>query len=432
MIEKILIEVYAAIDGDRKGNIATACPVAPGRLLTARHALNLKDDKVQGSIKIRWYHLKGDPAYNWQEAKLIDCGLDPDLDVALLGCTFPEGIEISYPNLLQQPEHGPIAWHSIGFPDVGTLNALREPTALWGNGKSQGDRLELGVDAPVAKEDDWRGASGAPVFIKGRNTIAGVIVTCPKKFAAARLHAVPTWKLFKGSTFEHELAHALVVDWLASLKEEVRWLLSEQPKVVALLAAELKIAKVDQATMDHQLMEKIPMDRVIPAFKRVLDLLCRRNQNDDAVKLRTLLYHLLPLRFDAALLRQVSSSTHAISAVDIGTRSVVEIAMAAYSGRAVEMRQHAGDKVPTGTCFLEQPSESQMSVEDRVDEFTEQLTQRFGDSDALEREQDGSLDALIQYTVSELEYRAEYDHKIYYYIYILPLNQDGHAKSLTF
>lgn len=420
MNEDMIMEVYVSIDGDNKGNIATAYPIARDRLLTARHVLNLKNNRPQGVIKVRWHHLKERAGYGWQEATFIDCGLDPELDVALLDCTFPDDIEISYPSLLQQPPSGPFEWCSSGFPDAGKMHYFRKLTALWGSGMSEGKNLALEVKAPVAEDKEWQGASGSPVFIHSRNTIAGVVLTCPKKFSAARLHAVPIWKLLEHEEFVREVEFFQAVDWLEELRDEIRWLISQHPELVDKLADALRLPESDRSNMDKILLEDKSIDQLIPAFKKVGDLLSRRDQKDQALKLRSILYHLLPLRFDLSVIRQVSSSTHAICSVDIGTRPVAEIVMAARDGRAVSMRHNPGDKVPTGVCFLDQPGESQMSIEDRLEEFTEQLTKRFGHGDALEPGQEGVLQALIQLTVSELEYQAESEQRTYYYIYTLP------------
>ena len=97
---EFLIEIFVPGTNDEPGSIGTGYPVAPDRIITARHVLTDAQGRVSPRIQVRWYYAPetstalGQPTLRrWID---VDVGTlpfeDKDLDIAVVACEFPDGL----------------------------------------------------------------------------------------------------------------------------------------------------------------------------------------------------------------------------------------------------------------------------------------------------------------------------------------------------
>lgn len=298
----MLVEIFVSNEDDEEGSIATGYPVAPNKILTARHALFPEDGSGRpDKIEVRWHYLKdlGD-AYDWQPATIFECGLDDALDVAVLECRFPENIRIDCYLLSKNPSKQ-LEWESEGFPRVGKRDEYRKAVDLWGTvAKAADNRDELTVDieASVAEGALWKGASGSPVFWKDTDTIVGIVCSCPENFNAARFDATPTWKLLAHDGFRNAIDHGRRSLEKERIRTEIAAMLSLPPDLCAALSVGLEIRNAsdndsEQEALANTLVNHLSIDALLRHCEAVLDRLKKQNKTAAATAVRDLIYHLL-------------------------------------------------------------------------------------------------------------------------------------------
>jgi hypothetical protein len=179
--------------------------VAPGRILTARHVLFPANRDHNRSIQVRWYHQEGQ-LREWKEVKKILWHGDGEIDVAVIECVFPTGVE-GYARLIDAKPKNNDLWEGAGFAIAGQKNNGRwPPVTLGGTVREVADNeweFQLGENYPVSRASLWQGASGSPVF--NGNGMIGVIVAAPEAFNGSRFDAISIWKLLTIAGFAESI-----------------------------------------------------------------------------------------------------------------------------------------------------------------------------------------------------------------------------------
>jgi len=197
----LVVEIFVPTLGSAgsEGMIATGYPVAPDRILTARHAFFPAEGPARDEgrpIEVRWHYKDADD--DWHPAQ--DIAWESERwDLALLACAFPAPVAANRGVLSAALPSEPMRWKSVGFPRVGgRRDNKRKHFDMQGKVYSMlstAERFAISEEAGPTTEDDWKGASGAPVFVDWR--ILGVIVSVPPDLAAMRLEAAPMWRVIK-------------------------------------------------------------------------------------------------------------------------------------------------------------------------------------------------------------------------------------------
>lgn len=161
----LLIEVHVTTDDGRHEENFTGYPVAPGRVLTARHGLLPQVPPSKKRIEVRWHHQKGRKR-SWRKAK-IEWG-DARLDAAVLSCRFPRGVDgFGLISDRTPTDHPP--WDGIGIPRAGDKSA--EESGSFGflgkviGAENDEARFQIGIDYEVSDPKWYEGASGMAVFV---------------------------------------------------------------------------------------------------------------------------------------------------------------------------------------------------------------------------------------------------------------------------
>ena len=205
MDSKLLVRVYRAQRAGRGDSvhIGTAYPIAPGKLLTARHVLADEGDGIDPTrLTLTWYRQKGadgkrfkseDHAIKWAwDGKTLGW------DAAILECPFPGDVSVDGRVLSDRCPKLNDVWSSEGFPETGQLDEVREPQPLKGTVfpcAEDAKLFHLEADGPPPTAEGWRGTSGAPVFVGGR--ILGMIAETRKAYSGNRILAIPLFRLLQ-------------------------------------------------------------------------------------------------------------------------------------------------------------------------------------------------------------------------------------------
>lgn len=202
---ELLIEIYSP--ANRVGEfqeIGTGYPVGPGRVLTARHVLG---ETENSKIQVRWHNQHGS-AREWRDARIV--WERADLDVAVLECDAPDGLQNQYGSVSGWEPRDNHRWNSLGFPRCGWVEdkdkLQTKPTPLNGTchqRHSLDDTFHLLVDGVPSLPGGWKGVSGCPVFVDG--SIIGVVVQCPENFDQERLLAVSAQSFSQDPAFQEAL-----------------------------------------------------------------------------------------------------------------------------------------------------------------------------------------------------------------------------------
>lgn len=341
MDKSLLIAIFVPTpeeaDGGSRGRLGTGYPVGPNLILTAGHVV--KD--AAGPIRVRWhYHRSASEADNgWitlpEDAVIWRSG--DGLDAALLRCPRPESAT-GWGIVSEEHPADHRLWASEGFPRAAEHDGARDPCAFGGTCRSKAaeeNYFELQVDGSPSTEDDWRGASGMPIFVGRR--ILGVAQRVPQCFGAERLHATPCWKLLKDPEFRRLLGYD---EQRAKLARATRGLVGVLTLPAFSMLADVMGCLVQTAKADSNEGKFALAERLLNSDIRIaIDALVQAHREFDAAgpdarSLVAAACWVIPALFNRGVVTDVSRSLGlAMIPLPAGSFTAAELIMAGVDGR---------------------------------------------------------------------------------------------------
>ncbi len=374
MDKSLLVAVFVpttdAVGTDHKGRegaIATAYPVAPDLILTARHLFHpdppaFRDQRYP--VKVRWHYYRQHPdadPHGWiplPEDAMIWPGT-AELDAVLLRCPRPPGA-VGWGIVSEEPPTDDMNWVSEGFPRASAYDALRSPSSFAGAcfSKAAGEHyFELSALAPPEAEEDWRGASGMPIFVGRR--ILGVAQRVPMKFGAERLHATPCRKLIADPQFRDALGFDDRQAQIAEVRRKLTKHLAAASVTSLAQALEAEeqltgLEPADQAQALARCLLESDIRLAIDALRRAHRQLVEESGQEVAASLVEAARLVVPSLFDQGVIRHAKGAQDlALVPLPAGTRTVAEIIMAGVDGREARFRaRESEDDQPAGELNL--------------------------------------------------------------------------------
>lgn len=190
LLNKRSIEIRTVGEDGSEGR-GSGFPIGQGLVMTCAHVVKdtksvwvrwceYPDERLPQNLDTRCYNVTSEngneKAQQFVAAKVNFCGDPAEFDIALLETFHPEGAGyFSFSNL--GGEVGDIVC-GIGFPKA-TKTGLFRAVPL--NGKvdqaaslDKNGLMQIALDRRAENPEDWRGASGAPVVLKGNMSVIGV------------------------------------------------------------------------------------------------------------------------------------------------------------------------------------------------------------------------------------------------------------------
>ncbi|MDQ2696678.1 MAG: hypothetical protein M3Z21_15145, partial [Pseudomonadota bacterium] len=263
-----------------------------------------------------------------------------------------------------------MAWVSVGFPRVaGKKDAVRQPFDMKGSVFSTldiNDRFPIDATAGPKTEEDWKGASGSPVFVNWR--ILGVVVSVPEKLGAKRLWAVPMWRVLReDAEFRAKIGWDRREARRASVLKKLTAALEPSPAALEALIREIPGCPRDLA---HESARKkagdvarclldLEVDQVVRVCKKAHGAVDSRT---DAAAVTAAIQIILPAVYDHGVVEGVRTARgEAIAAfltLPAHFPTVAEIIMAGVDRRATLFcPREREDHFPKGRLSLPEPPE---------------------------------------------------------------------------
>lgn len=373
----LLIEVRVDLRGG-DFEVSTGYPVAPDLVLTARHGLFPKNRKNE-IIHLRWFHQragKGQPMVKVSRSAIA--WDDEELDVALVRCDFPEGLETAWRHLSPiRPYHGE-SWASEGFPlgadgVDGSTDAFPMAGTLHA-AATHANRFHLDLPPTFREPTHWGGISGAPVFARGQ--IVGVIVSTPE-LGQGRLKAVLSSSLFADEHCAAVIPYSSTDGGAAALRTATIQCLTQSELACHYLAGVLSTRNDAPSTLADSLIGLASGGAVIAVVKQAHKLAYDAKERKASEVLRRLLLTLLPGRLDPQAIEgarmHLRSDGKTVIPVDVCTNTGAELLMAALDTQPAAYREDGGwndapgiPRYPDGIYSIDPPPKRGMA--DEVDD----------------------------------------------------------------
>jgi hypothetical protein len=334
-------------------------PITPNRIITAAHvvadAAPVADPDPKGDA--RQIILSFGP-----EGQTIDtpvyiewCGVDDDVDVAVLRCQLPSELQPTH-RLLTKPPDTPVKWFARGYTDFGKQN--------WPGGKDDyhGELTKFGDSESTVPLDceqglitsvQWQGGSGSVAFDSATaQTALAVITDFQGGKKLDQLVGVPICYLLNAAPTQDGFRRAIRFD--AYQRRE-----DHRTRVIAAAASRLKalnaclLKRVADAV--NQLVEestsKIDLEKAIEVLAKetatcivdrcaVTDVvadfvgLMQELEQEDSARVADIIDHLLPLNYAPGLVHrlrdQLADGRVGLVENEVATRTLAEIIMAGY------------------------------------------------------------------------------------------------------
>ena len=432
----LIVQLHVPVGG--KARIGTGYPVAKGVLLTAAHVVG--DDDGNG-VRARWWHHGDEKAVAMCQKILWDGRtLESPCDVVLLACEFPDAVSSNWGTVgaVKPQDHG--KWASEGFAFVGDHH--KKPVPLMGKTHSMGSgskKFYLQVDASAETKEDWAGASGSPVMVKG--CVIGVIVTCPGSFNAERIAAVPMFRLLADPEFRTLVEYSEMEDQRTQLRDGAVRALARPGEAIDLLSNRLKVKSVEnrtvwaEATVDKliELANAVVIAGHIVACQKVI---AHQRETPDLSMgcLKEVAMYAIPAALATDRVRQIEIiSNDDRFLFDASTADFVEMGMARLHGRPATFRNPDNQKSKARAVLrLEAPAEPEIDRDGQ--KFKRLFMQSLWEGMVLDERTDFSvvpIDELVEELNDELENRADVADPLHYYVFELPSNEDVRNRRIN-
>ncbi|HEX4953197.1 MAG TPA: hypothetical protein VF017_07365 [Thermoanaerobaculia bacterium] len=360
--------------GLEKPKSGTGYLVRADRILTAAHV-------VEGatSILLHSHDGSGEP----RPAELAWHRGERKLDVGVLRVEADPLFRGAVSRLADGPREA-APWQSRGFPRIGAGSARlawlhgdaapSEDTAPW-----------FEIDAKLTPEDqqDWRGVSGAPVFVG--DVVVGVIGQVAAGWKGGKLLVAPLSPLLGDSAFREALCLPELDQPASRLRTAVEASLRGSPAAAAALAAAPDRAGATPWLTAFQeggtdglgrvLLSEAHLIDVVWALDRALESLgALLEQLIAAVKpvgdtlraitaLEEVTLHIVPLLFRGGLVQELSRGEGAILRLPVYTKTFAEITLAALAGRPLNLLPPTNVKdAPQPALGLAEPPNDSLDV----------------------------------------------------------------------
>lgn len=233
--QRLTVCVIAGKSGEDYA-IGTGFPVAPGKILTARHVVRPED--AADSVLIRWWH-SDEPGFRKQDGEGGDGFLPGEiiweceaLDVALLEAPHPPNFGYIY---LTSADHRPGDCTGEGFPMGARVGDRTEHFRIAGRAHSldgTGPYFQVDLDIDAVSPTAWGGASGAALIDERAGTALGLLVAARHAFERSGTgRAIPGSTIWKAPGFARHAgqnwrAHEPSAAWRSGLRKELEKLLA--------------------------------------------------------------------------------------------------------------------------------------------------------------------------------------------------------------
>ena len=464
MDKNLTVEIFVpTLDSAGKvGKIGTGYPIGRDLLITARHVLFPEDRDSDYSIQIRWRHpglKEGDKG--WTDIDKIVWERDGEVDVALIKAPIPKNVD-GWGFLTPSRPDDKMEWVSEGFAAAGGKDdGVRRKVAMSGRTCSAGDtdsQFELTNRAPVKEEQQWKGASGSPVFVESR--IIGIIITCPPNFDAARLRATPCWKLLEIDSFRKASGYDDQVKLRAQYRDKVVHLLKQSPDAMRTLASELdleiSVSTRKNGPNHHALcladrLLELKIEKLIRTCRSAQRSLQNVDKQHDAKLLSKITRMLLPAAYDFGAIRAIRSNvmdvTQGFVSLPVSISTVAEIIMAKADVRPARYRDDS--RFPEGAYKLPAAPEGGWGEDDddfqkswdshlinllagadvgpMVRHWDRYMIRKFAGDEEPGR--DRRHEQQVKFAANELKHRSINENKTYYFVFSLPSEEPGRTQT---
>ncbi|WP_148040320.1 serine protease [Marichromatium sp. AB31] len=350
------------------GLIGTGYPVAEDLVLTARHVLNPPLRNHRAKIRLCWFFSRyGCEKHCWQTVDKADLVWEGsgDLDAALIRCPIPQALrDYAHCTLSETPPHSGSKWESAGFARADTRNGIREPGDFGGKVCRMADNqpfFTLIEDAQPEREEDWRGASGMPVFVDG--VIVGVVKQVSPKYSGKKLEAVPSFLLLNNKKFRELLGLDEARERRRRAMEYLLSLLERGVDLTQELALALQCSGEAMTVVDRLINQTPPLESLFAFLLDIQFRLRAAEKNSDARLARDLVLAILPALWDASVVGRVRRERAMVEipivALPTKLTTLAEIIMAAADKRPADCRKSVTDlQWPEGCYHIPEPPEA--------------------------------------------------------------------------